>query len=70
MPKCPKCGSDIDKLKVVQHNTGILSVVDGNPIYEWASDIYGSEVCLMEFICPECDEVIFDSPEVAMGFLL
>ncbi|MEM3432618.1 MAG: hypothetical protein QXG08_01025 [Candidatus Methanomethyliaceae archaeon] len=69
MPKCPKCGAEISELRVVAHNPGRLALVDGTPVYEWASDVYGDSVVGMEYICPECGETLFSEPTEAENFL-
>jgi predicted RNA-binding Zn-ribbon protein involved in translation (DUF1610 family) len=67
--KCPKCGAEIDHLKVISENFGTLRIEDGEPIYEWISDIYGDEVMGFRFECPECEEVLFTDQCEAEGFL-
>jgi hypothetical protein len=70
MPKCPKCGEEITYLSVRSIDSGIFRIDEnGDPEYEWASDIYGDEVIGMEFLCPECREVLFHDVDEAIEFL-
>jgi predicted RNA-binding Zn-ribbon protein involved in translation (DUF1610 family) len=68
--KCPKCGAEIDHLKVVSENHGTLRMSGKGPVYEWISDVYGDEVVGLRFECPECEEVLFTDQYEAEQFLL
>jgi predicted RNA-binding Zn-ribbon protein involved in translation (DUF1610 family) len=68
--KCPKCGAEIDHLKVIAENLGTLRIEGGEATYEWASDIYGGSIIGTKFKCPECYEVLFTDQCAAEGFLL
>jgi len=69
MPKCPKCGKEINSLDIVSTENGILRIgEDGNVEIEWASD-YGPENIKYEAYCPECGEKIFDDIDEAIAFL-
>jgi len=69
MPKCPKCGKEIDYLfdysKVEQ--LFIFSLENGEPRYE-AKDSFSLSLP-DEWECPECGEVLFRSEEDAIKFL-
>ena len=67
--RCPKCGAEIDHLRVISEEVGELRMADGEPEYEWSSEIYGDSVVSMKFMCPECDEVLFIDPYEAAQFL-
>lgn len=69
MPKCPKCGTEINSLKVILKESGELTIVDGAPVYDWYADIYGSAVVEASFICPECEEELFSDDKEAEAFL-
>ncbi|MBW2569708.1 MAG: hypothetical protein JRE47_10160 [Deltaproteobacteria bacterium] len=69
MPKCPKCGREIDALKNVE---------DGSMEYKLALDIAGdmhyeqmefSGYDNEEFLCPKCEAVLFTDPDEAIEFL-
>jgi predicted RNA-binding Zn-ribbon protein involved in translation (DUF1610 family) len=71
MPKCPKCGEEIDRLyyKVVDYGTVWLKE-NGELDWELASETYGDEQkSACEFKCPKCHAVIFDDEDEAVEFL-
>jgi transcription initiation factor IIE alpha subunit len=73
MPKCPKCGNDIDFLK--NYVSGITEdfnfTVDakGYPEYEHV-DSYLDDEAKNEFCCPECGATLFVDEKDAINFLL
>jgi predicted RNA-binding Zn-ribbon protein involved in translation (DUF1610 family) len=71
MPKCPKCGKEIDFLKNYVSNTTEefnFSLNDkGEPVYEYVDALtYGSNSV---YACPECGEDLFTNEEDAIEFL-
>jgi hypothetical protein len=65
MPKCPKCGKIINYL---------INVVSGwkNYIFDgknYEEDKFESDGVLNIWVCPECEEELFDSEEEAIEFL-
>lgn len=73
MAKCPKCGSEIDQLRnrVKKEHTYIVTLAYGNLHYREENDYLRSsdEEC-GEYLCPECDGVIFRDWEKAKAFLM
>ena len=72
MPKCPKCGAEIDHL----HHFGYYLQKadfwideDGEPRYDDWDDL-GDLKGTPEYECPECGEVLFTDEEEAKKFLL
>jgi len=76
MPKCPKCGEDIDSLKLVETKETEYDVsydeegeaLDFNQTEEWHGNPTGS-VIKEEYFCPLCKTVIFDNGDAAKTFL-
>ena len=70
MPKCPKCGKEINELTVEVIDIGSVRLNShGELEYEFASDIYGDSVKGIKFTCPECGAELFDNEEDAEDFL-
>ena len=73
MPKCPKCGEEIDHLNLKSIDGGEMSLSedgeDGEFQIDWNSDIYGEETLDTSASCPECGEKLFDDYEEASDFL-
>jgi predicted RNA-binding Zn-ribbon protein involved in translation (DUF1610 family) len=71
MPKCPKCGEEIDRLyyKVVDY--GVVWVKENGELdWELTSEIYGDEQkSAYDFECPKCHSIIFDDEDEAVEFL-
>jgi len=70
MPKCPKCGEDIDYLiNYCKKPACFIFEVNekGYPAYSLESEAenYVDE----EYVCPECDEVLFTDEQDAIKFL-
>lgn len=68
-PRCPKCGAELDMLiNVCEAIEAYYFYLDenGDAVYEskdaWAGD-------WSEYQCPECDETLFTSEEMAKKFL-
>jgi ribosomal protein S27AE len=70
MPKCPKCGKDIDTLLLQgkQVQTFRVSLGEDGLVYLWidASDGLEDE----EYACPECGETLFTNDIDATDFLM
>jgi len=71
MPKCPKCGAEIDYLIAYVTNVAEEDIFrvdkDGNAEYEEVDvDYWGVET---SFSCPECRETLFTHEEDAKNFL-
>jgi predicted RNA-binding Zn-ribbon protein involved in translation (DUF1610 family) len=71
MPKCPKCGKEIDFLKNYQNYATIeynLSLDSrGEPQYEYVDTLLFADDNV--FACPECGEDLFSTEEDALAFL-
>ena len=72
MPKCPKCGAEIDHL----HHFGYyLQKADfwlngkGEPNYDNWDDVGSMKEGTEEYRCPECDQVLFKNEDEAKKFL-
>ena len=77
MPKCPECGKEINELinyQSFQHkyNVVVEERHGGRYIefYEHDSFIDDSEEAINEYVCPECEQTIFNSDSDAEYFLL
>lgn len=69
MPKCPKCGKEIDYLKHWQQSSVSYEFTlddEGYPNYD-RDEIVGGEDS--EWDCPECNEELFNNEEEATEFL-
>lgn len=70
MPKCPKCGREINAL---------LNIVTGTMEYELSLDVQGDEQYsrmdfendneINDFVCTLCQKVLFVDDEEAIEFL-
>jgi predicted RNA-binding Zn-ribbon protein involved in translation (DUF1610 family) len=69
MPKCPKCGKEINELHLYGKQTQLYRVWfdKGDLHYEWADS--SSDMESEEYLCPECGETLFTSEEEATEFL-
>ena len=65
MPKCPKCGEEIDHLINVCSAWKLYRFYS-NGSYEWIDDVSGD---VNEYECPECNEVLFTDEAEAQKFL-
>jgi len=64
MPKCPKCGKEIEYLDYTQPAKASVKPAGGYLEYCW----WDEYVAEGEYECPECGEVLFDSEEEAERF--
>jgi DNA-directed RNA polymerase subunit M/transcription elongation factor TFIIS len=74
MPKCPKCGKEINSITNVQsgYMAYALKVNDENGDYDYDSEEpdFTTDDSLNDFRCPECNESLFpDSEGDAVAFL-
>jgi DNA-directed RNA polymerase subunit RPC12/RpoP len=71
VPKCPKCGKEIDHLHYYAYEllTANFSVSDdgGFEYSDW--DSLGDVKGLPEYRCPECSATLFKSQSEAIKFL-
>ena len=68
MPKCPKCGKEIEELICVTEETAeylMTPTENGKADYIPLYARIKSEV----YRCPECDAKLFDTPDEAIRFL-
>lgn len=70
VPKCPKCGKEINHLHNVQNavDEWEFRVVDGRARYDEVHT-YPASDDRNDFECPECWELLFKSEEEAIRFL-
>ncbi len=78
MPKCPKCGKEIDHLRAVETvEVDLIATYDEeNEELEletadaeyWHGNPIGEQVSLV-FSCPQCERDLFYSEEAAKDFL-
>jgi predicted RNA-binding Zn-ribbon protein involved in translation (DUF1610 family) len=66
MPKCPKCGAEIEFLKHYESGEMSSHYVDG----EDTNEIFIADYKTVEYECPECSEVLFKHESDAEEFLL
>ena len=68
MPKCPKCGKEVDQLKarVSEVSDWLLMLEDGDPYWEEEDRTRTGDIT---FGCPECEAVLFQDEEKALAFL-
>lgn len=71
MPKCPKCGVEIDFLRDFSPMWAEykLSVDDEGENYEWADNTISMDTVNHEYECPECNKVLFEDYDKAVEFL-
>jgi predicted RNA-binding Zn-ribbon protein involved in translation (DUF1610 family) len=73
MPKCPKCGKEIDYLNYVESGEMVwrFSVLKLNRKIEenWEQDEFYSDGSGGYFECPECGETLFNNEDEAKKFL-
>jgi len=72
MPKCPKCGKEIDYLRDFspvwcEYNLRIGE--NGEEYYEFVDDSLPMDNINDEYECPECSEVLFKNHDDAVKFL-
>jgi len=69
-PRCPKCGAEIDHLRCYEKawSTATCYINEDYLIVEY-SDWDILDVTEVEYHCPKCDEVLFESEEEARKFL-
>jgi predicted RNA-binding Zn-ribbon protein involved in translation (DUF1610 family) len=74
MPRCPRCGKEIDSILNVQ--SGYMEYVlkidkkNGDYDYQSSNDGFTTDDSLNDFCCPECHLSLFpDSEEDAIAFL-
>ncbi|MEM0095701.1 MAG: hypothetical protein QW660_03600 [Candidatus Bathyarchaeia archaeon] len=68
MPRCPKCGAEIEELidltrELVEYR---LYLAGDRPEWEKADVVESENVC---YYCPECHEEIFNDFKKAIAFL-
>ena len=72
MPKCPKCGAEINQLICYVSNVTEVDAFTldekGEPFYDKIDEIY-DESSDIEFTCPVCDKPLFHKEEEAIRFL-
>jgi len=71
MPRCPKCGKEIDHLKdfsPVWQEYKMTIDENGNAHYEFVDNSTPMDTG-DEYECPECEEVLFRDEEEAVRFL-
>jgi hypothetical protein len=71
MPKCPKCGKEINFLKSYVYSRDEFNfVIDNDGTFDY--DYVDNWDCVIdrEFCCPECEEILFTDEEDARDFLL
>ena len=68
MPKCPKCGKEIDYLREFMSEEFKLTVDENGYVHY---DLVDASVLNRgdEYKCPECGEVLFTDEEEAVKFL-
>lgn len=72
MPKCPKCGKEIDYLKdyfPVWQEYNMRINENGEEYYEFVDDSIPMDEMNDEFECPECCEILFRNHDDAVKFL-
>jgi len=72
MPKCPKCGKEIDYLRdfsPVWQEYKMIIDENGDAHYEFVDDSLPIDTIDDEYECPECGEVLFTDEEEAVKFL-
>jgi len=72
MPKCPKCGKEIDYLvdySPAWQKYEMRIDKNGDAHYEFVDDSLPIDTIDDEYECPECSEVLFTDEEEAVKFL-
>ena len=72
MPKCPKCGKEIDYLvdySPAWQKYEMRIDKNGDAHYEFVDDSLPIDTIDDEYECPECGEVLFTDEEEAVKFL-
>lgn len=72
MPKCPKCGQEIDKLyRYRPSNIDVIIGIDesGEVVMSASDQFQMKEPDEYEYICPKCDETVTQNEEEAIRFL-
>ena len=72
MPKCPKCGKEIDHL--IHYGYYLMKAdfridKDGDKVYENWYDFGDMKEGTEEYYCPECKQVLFKTEDEAIKFL-
>jgi DNA-directed RNA polymerase subunit RPC12/RpoP len=68
MPKCPRCGKEINELYLYGKQIQLFRVwFDEDLQHEWVNA--SSDMESKEYDCPECGETLFTSEEEATEFL-
>lgn len=70
MPKCTKCNREITSLE--NRVTGLLVFhvnLDKQGDIQYASEDFEPDSNIAEYLCPECNEVLFTSDSEAITFL-
>ena len=68
MPRCPKCGKEITYLINFSEVVEQYKFCPRDPVKYVFIDKWGSGV--NEYVCPECEAVLFDNERDAEKFLL
>ena len=71
MPRCPKCGKEIDHLRdfsAIWQEYNLTVDKDGVMHYEFIDASLPVDID-DEYQCPECSEVLFNDEEEAVKFL-
>ena len=69
MPKCPKCGEEIEELRNYCEKTATFYVCLKNGNLDYALDSEGDDYTEGGFECPKCAEELFTSEDDAKAFL-
>lgn len=64
MPKCPKCGKEVGFLTAIETKNTTSTYYGGHDY-----DVTDTEIIGEAWMCPECNEQLFDSEEQAKEFL-
>jgi predicted RNA-binding Zn-ribbon protein involved in translation (DUF1610 family) len=67
MPKCPKCGKEIDHLHYHVKELARADFDEGGNYWNW--DILDTDYDTVEYCCPECGGVLFTNEDEALAFL-
>lgn len=69
MPKCPKCGEEINHFNVEKVKKDPSKTLSKKPFWEWVDDLHSSRLFEVNFKCPECGYVIANDLEKAKQLL-